>query len=236
MADDDRERAFEVALALARIRGRDLRLGTGRNPGALARQYADEYLHPESREDGRTLVPPLITRDEAGSLTSHVHHQGPGQWSIGGRNDEGKAVVTGWATVVSLEGRLNRLIEGAPTDTACLDALCLILAELLRTGADVPQPLRNWGADFLDNTTTSTRHGGSKGRSASRRFRSKAVEEIVSLIADEPAVRGLSPTRNVATKPHRSICDAVQIALAEEGWHLSYEAIRADWKASRRQT
>ena len=60
--------------------------------------------------------------------------------------------------------------------------------------------------------------------------------KIVSLIANEPTVRGLSPTRNVATKPHHSICDAVQIALAEEDWHLSYETISADWKASRRQT
>ena len=155
---------------------------------------------------------------------------------LGGRNDEGKAVVTGWATIISLEGVLNRLIEGAPTDTACQGALCLILAELLRTGADVPQPLQNWGAAFLDSTTTSTRHGGGKGRSASSSFRRRAVEEMVSLIADERTVRVLSPTRNIATEPHHSICDAVQIALAEEGWSLSYEAVCADWKASRRQT
>ena len=242
MAADDRACAFEVALQLARIYVRDLGLGTGRTPDALARQYADGYSHPKSLEDRWNPVPPLITHDEAGNLTSHVRHQGPGQLSIWGRDDEGKAVTTASATVVSLEGRLNRLIEGAPTvegaptDTACQGALCLILAELLRTGADIPQPLRNWGAAFLDSTTRSTRHGGSKGLSASSSFRRNAVGKIVSLIAAEPTVRGLSPTRNVATKPHHSICDAVQIALAEEGWHLSYETISADWKASRRQT
>ena len=220
MAADDRACAFEVALQLARIYVRDLQLGTGRTPDALARQYADGYLHPKSSEDRWTPVPSLITYDEAGNPTSHVCHQGPRQWSIGGRNDEGKAVMTASTTIVSLEGRLNWLIEGAPTDTACQGALCLILAELLRTGADVPQPLRNWGAAFLDSTTTSTRHGGSKGLSASSSFRRNAVVKIVSLIANEPTVRGLSPTRNVATKPHHSICDAVQIALAEEDWQL----------------
>ena len=52
MAADDRARAFEVALQLARIYVRDLQLGTGRTPDALARQYADDYLHPKSSEDG----------------------------------------------------------------------------------------------------------------------------------------------------------------------------------------
>ena len=74
MADDDRARAFEVALQLARIRVRDLRLGTGGTPDALARQYADGYLHPKSSEDRWTPVPSLITYDEAGNPTSHVCH------------------------------------------------------------------------------------------------------------------------------------------------------------------
>lgn len=257
----DKPRAFDAAKAVARAVVRETGLNEARELFGVTCRRAENYsraisiamskdnpvittvgdtVYPEFRWSGAEEFPWSGTEE----IFSVIHRVGENGWL-------GKLMVTRglapvkeghviWgskpAKTVELsiydegdDAELERLVE---SDPARRMALRWIAANYLQEGraGEMPPPLQRLCAVAVaPRKWPKPERGQGKAISVIRDYRGTIVAEIVSALAE--LIPEISPTRNEATEPHYSICDAVHAALKEEGIHLEYATVAGYYKA-----
>jgi len=108
-------------------------------------------------------------------------------------------------------------IEMSASSTLHWDAISMHCIALMKTGDDVPRPLRDWVAGVLATELTgqrarpSTPVGERKGRKEDR----AQQQTMLWLTVEDMVSKGLTATRNDAAARHESACDAVANAMAK---------------------
>ena len=249
----DKPRAFEAAKAVARAVAKETGLNEARELDGVTCRRAENYYRAISiamSKDNPVIatvgdsVYPEFPWSGAEEKFSVIHRVGENGWL-------GKLMVTrGLAPVkeghvikgskptktVELsiydegdDAELERLVA---RDPARRTALRWIAANYLQEGraGEMPPPLQRLCAVAVaPRKWPKPKRGQGRVNSVIRGYRGRIVAEMVSALVQ--LIPELSPTRNEATEPHYSICDAVRDALEEEGIHLGYAAVAGYYKA-----
>ena len=138
------------------------------------------------------------------------------------------------AVVLQMEGsemiskNPTELIEKAKNDSDYFDAIRFGIALHLRIEKELPQIILDWLIEHLQGKTKRPRRAAGRGISLGLHV---TVAQVVQVLVD----RGMYATRNDATSPATSACDAVATALSELGMTpKSFEGVKAVWNKMNR--
>ena len=129
------------------------------------------------------------------------------------------------------EGRLLELIEESGTSPLAYKALQSAVKSLRRNGEPLPAELLEWSLDVAEGKRELPSVG--PGRNPySNQVRDELIVRTVQALVD----CGLNATRNQATEPAESACDAVSEALKAHGVELGYDSVARIWVKGKTKT
>ena len=112
---------------------------------------------------------------------------------------------------------LALLLRRSAAEPMAWDAVTLIAEQLHGRGETLPRELNDWA---VEATTGMRRRPTPRGRPP-KKARNRTIVDVIKKLGDA----GYHPTRNDATEPHHSGCDAVAVAFG-----LKYKTVESVWR------
>src|SRR5215208_4090936 len=148
----------------------------------------------------------------------------PNAWLEGYRAlvEAGETETSPWFQPDRIESSVQKARAG---DQTAAFVLRTVVAELIKRGHPLPPMAREWAVEVITKAAVPA-HQNRRGRKSITNF---GRNNWITTVIDSLWMAGLQPTRNRATTSHCG-CSIVSEALAQDGFHLSEQAVEKIWQ------